>query len=261
VAVEAARGSICDEDSAGRVALRSLLRRANIFRRLDDLTLLEAAEVGRCHVYRRGSRVAELEAGAAGDGSRGVCFAVLRGAVRWYVLSPRGQKITFASQHEGDVCLPLPPEKVSTVPYEIEALEHGTTLCWFPQQYMRDLILEHPACAAEALDTALSWVDDACARLTELVFDQVAERLAHLLARLASTNERHLVRETHDELAWWIGTSRENVTRELNRLRQFGLITYEPYARVLVVPDPQRLAQLQAQAHRDDRPVLRPQAS
>jgi CRP/FNR family transcriptional regulator len=212
-------------------------------------------------VYHRGSRVIEADPGAVRGEFRGPCFVVLRGAVRWFVLSPKGQKITFSTQHGGDVSLPLPPGRVTKVPYEIEALEHGTMLCWFPRQYVRDLILTHPSFAAEALDTALSWVDEVCERMTELAFEQVTERLAHTLARLASMSDRHMVHETHDELAWWIGTSRENVTRELNRLRQCGLITYEPYARVVAVPDPQRLAELQAPAHREDRPGISPRAS
>jgi CRP-like cAMP-binding protein len=123
-------------------------------------------------------------------------------------------------------------------------MQDRTLLCRFSPEYIRYLITTYPHFALDVYDALAQWCTEFVSRLGEMAYDHVTERLAHLLARLASLSEEHLVTETHDHLAWWIGTSRAKVTKELNEFRRRGLITYEPHGRGIVVLDPHRLAAL-----------------
>jgi CRP-like cAMP-binding protein len=223
------------DDGTALIDLRHRLRRSPFFSTLDDAALAEAAALGRCREYRRG----ELILGYVSD-----CYVILGGAVRFYLLLENGQRITLGMKRAGGVALPGPSLPPCAMDLCMEVVQDRTRLCRLPAEYVRRLVSLYPRFALEAYDAMALWCMEFIERLGEMAYDHVTERLAHLLARLATLSDEHLVTETHDQLAWWIGTSRAKVTKELNQLRRLGLIAYEPRGRCIVVRDPQRLAAL-----------------
>jgi CRP-like cAMP-binding protein len=227
------RSNSAEENIPGDLCHR--LRRARFFSTLDDAALTEAAAEGRYHEYGRGELIL---------GYTSHCYVVLSGAVRFYLLLANGQRITLGMKSAGGVALPGPSLPPSGMESCIEIAQDRTLLCRFSPEYIRHLVSMYPRFALEVCDAMATWCTEFVVRLGEMAYDHVTERLAHLLARLAILSDDHVVTETHDHLAWWIGTSRAKVTKELNAFRRLGLIAYEPYGRGIVVPDPHRLAAL-----------------
>jgi CRP-like cAMP-binding protein len=235
MATELAVQSAITADENALVELRQRLRQSRFFSTLDEAALTDAAAEGRCHEYRRGELV---------RGYTSHCYVVLTGALRFYRLLENGQRITLGMKRAGGVALPGSAQPSTALELCIEVVQDGTVLCRFLPEYIRQLITAHPRFALEAYDAMAQWCTEFSVRLGEMAYDHVTERLGHLLARLAVLSDKCVVTETHDQLAWWIGTSRAKVTKELNEFRRLGLITYEPYGRGILVPDPHRLAAL-----------------
>jgi CRP/FNR family transcriptional regulator len=214
------------------------------FRLLPDAALLEVAATARCRTCAHGELI------TAASTAFSDFFVILRGGVRFYLLSRDGRKITLNLLHEGCVFWYGPsdlfalPGDAAGASHCAEALDGDTVLCSMPQSAVRRLMAEHPAFALALFDQVCRWTLEFCDRVWEMAHDQVTIRLAHTLARLAQASATQVVIETHDELAWWVGTSRERVTKELHRLRALGLIEYRPHRRGIRVPDPARLSAL-----------------
>ncbi|MDB5059375.1 MAG: transcriptional regulator, Crp/Fnr family, partial [Chloroflexi bacterium] len=165
--------------------------------------------------------------------------------VRAYMLSVDGRRITLGTLSPGTAFWIEPTDLEGSATCCNEVLLDGTLLCRLPHDYVRRLMARNPQFAVEVYEVVYMWCATFRDRLRELAHDHTGTRLAHLLGRLAASSDCNVVYETHDELAWWIGTSRARVTKELHRLRGLGLIAYRPHGRGIHVLDPARLRTLQ----------------
>jgi CRP-like cAMP-binding protein len=233
--IAARRGAAALDSAEQRSALRVRLRQSSIFRVLGEPDLEEAVALARRQVRRRGELVQD------GDGAGSNFYVVLTGAVRCSLLSSDGNKVTLGTIRPGMAFWLEPTDAQLIATFCGEILVDDTQLCRLPYHFVRQLMARDPRFAIEMYDVIYAWCATFRDRLAELAHDQVSTRLAHLLGRLAAADDRHTVMETHDELAWWIGTSRVRVTKELHGLRERGLIDYRPHVRGIQVPDPQRL--------------------
>ncbi len=101
-----------------------------------------------------------------------------------------------------------------------------TTVLWAPKEEFLALCAQHPE--------VLQWIHRKCfghvrhivQRMEVSMFHDVGERLVLALLEHARQDEQGewVVRATHQELAQWIGASRETVSRELAALRKAGLV-------------------------------------
>ncbi len=116
-----------------------------------------------------------------------------------------------------------------------------TTLLWAPKEEFQTICDQHPE--------LLRWLHGKCfrhvrrivQRMETSMFHDAGERLILALLEHAQPNGQGEleVRATHQDLAQWIGTSRETVSRELAVLRREGLIR-SGRGRVVLL-DPQAL--------------------
>jgi CRP/FNR family transcriptional regulator len=226
-----------------QVEILQLLRRAEFFQVLSDEALTEVAARALSREYGERTLISY-------DAAFSRFHVILSGRMRLFLLSRDGREITLGVKHAAEVFWYALPDQFALsyhtehTTHYAEVLENGTVLCSIPQLYVRHLMATHPPFALAFFDQMCRCSIELCDRIWELAHDQVPTRLAHTLARLARANERCVVTETHDELAWWVGTSRARVTKELHRLRDLGLIEYRPHQHGIQVVNPEYLSSL-----------------
>jgi CRP-like cAMP-binding protein len=220
------------------------LRQAPLFQSLDDDARAEVAARAHLHACARGTLVTP-------DAAPDCCYLIVRGSVRFFLLSGDGSKITLGGQRAGEVFwlahanqFPFAGEIENATPCA-EVLDDHAVLCTIPYQEVRRLMAANPSFTLALAEQIYRWNLDFCQRIWELAHDSVIIRLAHILARLARENGEHVATETHDELAWWVGTSRARVTKELHRLRSLGCIDYRPHQHAIQVLNPEQLRSLE----------------
>lgn len=127
--------------------------------------------------------------------------------------------------------------------YSAEAVE-DSVVCVLRVARLRRLARDYPEFGLRLGDTMSRRLGAAHTRLADLVFKNIASRLAGFLIGLA---ERHgdgrLTRRiTHQEIASRIGSTRETVTATLNEFKRRGFLTVRD--RRLIITDHDSLQQI-----------------
>lgn len=144
--------------------------------------------------------------------------------------------------HAGDlvglpVADPVGAARTMAVVVSDDALLYG-----LPRRRLLDAMATDPALAARVYGQVERRLAELYDRVKELAVGDAAMRLARTLVRLAHGAEPPVVPATHAELAAWVGTSRERVTKLLAPWRVQGLIATPEHGRGIVLRDPAALA-------------------
>lgn len=223
------------------------------FSRLDSAARQELAARCRGDLYRAGQRI------LGSDDRSGDVYFVISGRVQATVFSLGGRQVTLQDLGPGEMFGELAALDGGARSAHVIAVT-DTLLCALPPVAFRTALRRYPEVAEATLLRLTGMVRALSARVFEASALPVRHRLYAELLRLALSAEGRRGRDggvaegadggvrieldpapTHAELASRIGTHREGVTRELNRLRRRGLLSGG--RRRLVVHD---LAQLQA---------------
>jgi CRP/FNR family cyclic AMP-dependent transcriptional regulator len=168
---------------------------------------------------------------AEGQASRSVSVVCV-GQVKLTRSSKDGRTLLVKIARAGDV-LGL-SAALSQMPYEVtaQALEH-TQLATFEQQDFLNFIQHHAEGSMHAAASLSNEYRSALSDASRLALSaSIAGRVAHLLLELVVENETtrdaqpkiHMSLR-HEDLASMLGSSRESITRVLNRLRRDGVIS------------------------------------
>jgi len=109
----------------------------------------------------------------------------------------------------------------------------GTSVMLWSVAELKQILLRTPALAPALLRVLAQKVSDARDRIESFCLDPLPRRLARALVGLAERlgepdgeNGTRLRPITHEQLARYLGTSREIVTQSMNRFRREGLLKY-----------------------------------
>lgn len=167
-------------------------------------------------------------------------YMVKRGAVRIARLTPDGKEVTVAVLGPGDIfgeesLFGARPRTTFAV-----ALEE-TLLCRARAEDLFALLKAEPQLALNVAKVVSDRLVEMSATVEDLAYAQVADRLMHLLRRLALEHGRPVeggveitVRLTHADIASLVGSTRETVSLELARLIRAGRLRQNGQA--LIVP-------------------------
>lgn len=220
-------------DALDRPALIGL-RGIAILQGLDDEVLQEVARA--CRFQRVRARQTVM---SRADTDRDCCL-VLSGRLRVVALSPSGREVSFRDAGAGETlgemaALDGRPRSASVV-----ALQESLLARISPAD-LQTLMRNHwPVC-----ERLMQHLARAVRALTERVYElstlSVQQRLCAELLRLAlagegAAGERVVLHglPSHKELAARIGTSREQVTRELGELLRLGLLQHDGPERLVI---------------------------
>ncbi len=180
------------------------------------------------------------------EGERaGRVLVVLCGHVKIFSTSTEGREIVLAVRGPGEVLGEL--SSIDGAPRSASgAAMDEVELLSIPSDDFHALLSERPGIAATLLTTLVARLRDADRKRVEFGSQDTRTRLALRLLELTTSDgvtEGSQVRITlpltQQELADWVGSSREAVTKALGSLRSRGLI--ETHRRKIVILDPARL--------------------
>ena len=193
--------------------------------RLDEKTLDHLREIGNPKGLRKGEALFRQ-----GDGGDSV-FLVESGRLRIVLSTPAGRELLVAEKGQGELigelaCLDQRDRTASAI-----AEDRVTGVVIGPQPFL-DALSSHGALAAELLRELASQIRRGDERIAASATEDIHTRLAAQLSQLCETYGEHVgtatpieLRISHDDLAAWIGTTRETVGRSLARLRIDGIVS------------------------------------
>lgn len=186
----------------------------------------------------------EPRAQVYGAGERTGLHIVHRGQVKAYRLTDAGSeqlvRLLFPGDFLGEAAL-----LADTVSDHFAVATRRSEVCSVPRAGMRRLLVERPAVALQMLHTVSKRLALAEEMLAAVTGQSVGERLAQQLLHLADEagSARFRLPTSKKDLASYLGTTPETLSRRLGSLQSAGVIRVGPQRSVEVL-DRSRLQQM-----------------
>jgi CRP-like cAMP-binding protein len=218
---------------------RSILANISVFAGLGADDLDEILREARSVRYSKDARVFEQGTEAHSF------FVLLHGHLRVEKTTPQGQQIVMRYVSAGELFGVAQAMSLTHYPATAVAAVDSVALCWSSRAWPR-LIGRFPTLAAGALQTVGNRLQDTQARVVEMSSEQVEQRVAHALLRLAKQAGRKVEQGieidfpiSRQDVAEMTGTTLHTVSRILSAWEQQGLV--EGGRQRIVLRDPHRL--------------------
>ena len=184
-------------------------------------------------------------------------FVLLHGHLRVEKTTPQGQQTVVRYVSAGELFGVAQAMKLSHYPATAVAAVDSIALAW-PSSSWQRLIVKYSSLASSALQTVGSRLQDTQTRVIEISNEQVEQRIAHALLRLAKQAGRKVDAGveidfpiSRQDVAEMTGTTLHTVSRILSAWESQGLV--EGGRQRIVLRDLQRLLRL-ADGNEDDWP-------
>lgn len=168
---------------------------------------------------------------------------VRSGSLRLYIMSEEGKEITLYRLHKGDLCMLSASCVLEAVTFDVFVDAEEECGC---------LVISGPAFAAVsernpdirifALETAVSRFSDVMWVMQQILFMSLDKRLAIFLSDEAARTGSDTIALTHGQIARYMGSAREAVSRMLKYFAGEGIV--EVSRGGVTITDKKRLRQL-----------------
>ena len=187
--------------------------------RLDEEEKEKLAESARRESFRKGERI---------DRASGQCRGMIRilsGRLRTYFLSEEGREITLFSLLTDEICVLSASCLMNTVSFEvfIEAVE-DTELLLLPSAMLHGIMENNPEVELFLSRTVNSRLSDAMQAMQRVLFLSAEARVALFLLEEAQLSGKEEISCTHEEIARFIGSAREVVSKTLKGFVAEGIL-------------------------------------
>lgn len=187
-----------------------------------DLSLLEREAIQRACLrekYAKGMRLYRSEENCKG------LLSVLSGQLRVYIVSEEGREVTLFRVYGGEVCVLSVSCLMDSIAFDvvIEATEETEVLV-LPSAAVNQILQKNPYVALYLYQTAAERFSAVMWTMQQILFKKIDQRVAAFLWEEAVRSKRTCLRLTHDEIARYIGSAREVVTRVLKYLAEHKAI-------------------------------------
>lgn len=218
---------------------RYIIANIPVFAGLNPNDIDEILHEARSVRFAKGASVFEQGAEA------GAFFVLLHGHLRVEKTTHAGQQIVVRYVSAGELFGVAQAMALKYYPATAVAAVDSVVLSW-PSTCWTRLISKHPSLAAAALQTLGHRLQDTQARVVELSSEQVEQRVAHALLRLAKQAGVKVDRGieidfpiSRQDVAEMTGTTLHTVSRILSGWEQQGLV--EGGRQRIVLRDPHKL--------------------
>ena len=162
------------------------------------------------------------------DGSE--CTGVIlikSGCLRVYILSEDGKEITLYRLYAGDMCMLSASCVLDAITFDvfIDSEEESECIVVGGCSYA-EMSERIPAVKIFALETAVSRFSDVMWVMQQILFMSMDKRLAIFLLDECSKNGSDNIKLTHEQIAKYMGSAREVVTRMLKYFVSEGYVSY-----------------------------------
>lgn len=150
-----------------------------------------------------------------GNDCSGVIF-VRSGSLRLYIMSEEGRDITLYRLHTGDMCMLSASCVLQSITFDVFVDAEEDSECYVINgSAFADVSERNPNVRIFALETAVSRFSDVMWVMQQILFMSMDKRLAIFLADEAARTGSDVVSLTHEQIAKYMGSAREVVSRML----------------------------------------------
>lgn len=201
----------------------------------DDRELL--AHSAQSVSFKRGTNIHD------GNECTGVIL-VKSGSLRLYLLSEEGKEITLYRLFPGDICILSASCVLNTITFDvfIDSEEDSECVVVGGCAY-EELSARVPEVKIFALETAVSRFSDVMWVMQQILFMSMDKRLAIFLLDEVSKSGGDTVRLTHEQIAKYMGSAREVVSRMLKYFASEGIVSSSRSEGIKII-DKKRLREL-----------------
>lgn len=161
------------------------------------------------------------------DGNECTGVILIRsGSLRLYLLSEEGKEVTLYRLFPGDMCILSASCVLNTITFDVFIDSEENSECVVVGGCAFESIAQRmPEAKIFALETAASRFSDIMWVMQQILFMSMDKRLAIFLLDEIAKNNSDTVKLTHEQIAKYMGTAREVVSRMLKYFVSEGLIS------------------------------------
>lgn len=160
------------------------------------------------------------------DGSEcsGVIF-VRSGSLRLYMMSEDGKDITLYRLHKGDMCMLSASCVLQAITFDVFVDAEENSECYvISGSAFAEVSARNPKIKIFALETAVSRFSDVMWVMQQILFMSMDKRLAIFLTDESARTKSDTVTLTHEQIARYIGSAREVISRMLKYFAAEGIV-------------------------------------
>ena len=168
--------------------------------------------------YKKGTTIHD------GSGCLGVII-VKHGTFRVYILSDEGKDVTLFRLHDKDICMLSASCVTKAITFDVNIDAEEESECYLISgpafAYIAD---KNPNIKIFALESTISHFSDAMWVIQQILFLSLDKRLAIFLLDEMNRLRTNEILLTHDQIAKYIGSAREVVSRVLKYFSNEGIV-------------------------------------
>ncbi|MDE6951464.1 MAG: Crp/Fnr family transcriptional regulator [Lachnospiraceae bacterium] len=169
-------------------------------------------------VYQKGKNIHD------GSECSGVIL-VRSGSLRLYMMSEEGKDITLYRLHRGDLCMLSASCVLNAVTFDVFVdAEEDSECCVIGGAAFAAVSERNPDIRIFALETAVSRFSDVMWVMQQILFMSMDKRLAIFLLDESARIESDIIALTHGQIAKYMGSAREVVSRMLKYFAGEGIV-------------------------------------
>lgn len=159
-----------------------------------------------------------------GNECSGVIF-VRSGSLRLSMMSEEGKDITLYRLHKGDMCMLSASCVLQTITFDVLVDAEETSECYvISGSAFAEVSARNPKIKIFALETAVSRFSDVMWVMQQILFMSMDKRLAIFLTDETARTTSDTVTLTHEQIARYMGSAREVVSRMLKYFANEGIV-------------------------------------
>lgn len=169
--------------------------------------------------YEKGFQMPQCEQGCNG------IMIVLSGQMRTYISSEEGREVTLFRVFKDEVCVLSAAGLMDAIVFDvmIDAVE-ASEILMIPVAVLEPMIKRHPEMEAYIYRTATERFSEVVWIMQQILFLSVDKRVAQFIWDEITRTGVVDVTLTHDEIARYIGSAREVVTKVLKYFQSEGVV-------------------------------------
>ena len=153
-------------------------------------------------------------------------FLVRSGCLRVYIMSEDGKEITLYRLRKGNMCMLSASCVLQAITFDVFVDAEEDSECYIISGHAFETLSEkNPDVKIFALETALSRFSDVMWVMQQILFMSMDRRLAIFLLDEASETGTDNIKLTHEQIARYMGSAREVVTRMIKYFVAEGIIS------------------------------------
>lgn len=178
------------------------------------------------------------------DGNEcGGVFFLRKGSLRIYIMSDEGKDITLYRLHDGDMCMLSASCVLQSITFDVFVDAEEDSECYVIGGPAYAFVSEkNPNIKIFTLETAVGRFSDVMWVMQQILFMSVDKRLAIFLYDESSRLKSDTITLTHEQIAKYMGSAREVVSRMLKYFSSEGIV--EVSRKGVKILDKNRLRQL-----------------